>query len=185
MKKLLAIVLGFLLFGGSGYWYWSSQSAQKQSILATSLVPYDQKKHKSFIKKEFKSNWYLLINSPEYDLDHMLDTLSPNNYASQYHGKMKIIVLEVENRIVAFGSYYMRNNFQGKILFVEVAKEFRGKRYAEKLVNHAVQELKKMGAKIVRLETRTDNKSARRLYNRLGFIEVNEERGFVFYRKEV
>jgi ribosomal protein S18 acetylase RimI-like enzyme len=184
-KKFIAVALSGLLLAGGGYWYLTKPKVQEQPVVGSAIVSYCPQKHKIFIRQQFKENWYWLISSPDYDINYALDTHSPNHYEPQYKGKMSIVVLEVEGTPVGFGTYYMRNNFQGEILFIEVAKQFRGKRYAAVLVEYAVADLKKMGAKIIKLATRIDNPGARKLYTRLGFPQVSENRGFVHYRKEL
>lgn len=185
------IMLALLVAGGlgiGGYWYVTQQVPVADTIQKTSepiVKLYVPEKHKQFIQKQFKENWYWLISSPDYDINYALDTHSPNHYEPLYKGKMTIVVLEVAGEPVGFGTYYMRNAFQGDILFIEVAKEHRGKRYAGRLVKHAEVELKKMGAKIVKLATRVENEGARKLYNRLEYPEVGVSNGFVHYRKEV
>lgn len=141
--------------------------------------------HRAFIKKQFKENWYLLVEPADFDVNYMLDTHSPNNWEPQHTGQLHIIVLHQEDTPVGFGTYYMFNSFVGRIQFIAVDKEFRGKRYAQKLVVHAVDALKKMGAKSIKLSTRVKNESARKLYKRLGFPIVGEVKGFVRYRKEL
>jgi ribosomal protein S18 acetylase RimI-like enzyme len=186
-KKLVAVLL-MILGSGIGYWYWpNNYSVIIQSTVnqQSSIVDYIPEKHKAFIKEQFKQNWYWLISSPDYDVDYMLDTRSPNNYEPNYKGKLSIIMLQEENQLVGFGAYYMKHSFEGAILFIDIDKNFRGKRYAEKLVTYAEQDLKKMGAKIVKLATWIENASSRKLYTRLGYQEVNQERKYVHYRKEL
>jgi len=141
--------------------------------------------HKAFIQKQFKENWYSLIEPEDFDVNHMLDTHSPNSWEPHYTGKLNIVVLYQEGQPVGFGTYYLLNSVVGRIQFIAVDKEFRGKRYAQKLVNFAVNALKKMGAKSIKLSTRVNNESARKLYKRLGFPIVGEVKGFVRYRKEL
>ncbi|NBP00616.1 MAG: GNAT family N-acetyltransferase [Proteobacteria bacterium] len=185
-KKL---VVALLVFAGSGagYWYWSSNSfkIQSQQNQISSIVAYAPEKHRAFIKEQFKQNWYWLISSADYDVDYMLETRSPNNYEPHYKGKLSIVVLQEQEQLVGFGAYYMKNSFEGTILFIDIDQAFRGKRYAEKLVKYAEQDLKGMGAKVVKLATWIENASSRKLYTRLGYQEVNQERQYVHYRKEL
>lgn len=185
-KKFISLVLAMGIFAGGGYWYYSNYFEKTVSRNTKSGIQiYNAKDHKAFIEKQFKENWYWLISTPEYDIHHMMDTRSPNNYEPKYFGKMKIIVLHEEGRPVGFGTYYMQSAVLGDILFIAVDKDFRGKRYAEKLVNYCIADLKKMGAKVIKLATRVDNKGARKLYDRLKFDETGERRGFIHYRMEV
>lgn len=186
--KQIIVLLSLSAAGFAGiYWYQNQNNitevAQQQ---CSSIVPYQEAQHKGFIKRQFKENWYWLISSPDYDVDHMLDTGTPHTYEPQYAGKLKTVVLQDETGTPAgFGSYYMRAPGVGDILFIEVDQNFRGKRYAGKIVEHALDDLKKMGAKVVKMATRTDNLKAQKVYERLGFPIVNKSNGFVHYRKEL
>lgn len=186
-KKIISFIVAVTLLAGGSYWYYSKQavSVVSQNSSTSGIQIYNAKDHKAFIEKQFKENWYWLISTPEYDIHHMMDTQSPNNYEPKYFGKMKIIVLHEEGHPVGFGTYYMQSPAIGDILFIAVDKDFRGKRYAEKLVNACIDDLKKMGAKVVKLATRVDNKGARTLYDRMKFVETGERRGFIHYRMEV
>lgn len=184
-KKIVAFALSALLVGGGSYWYLHKTPQPIQQQETVTIVNYAPEKHKSFIVGQFKENWYWLISSADYDVHYALDTHSPNTYEPQLKGKMDIVVIEEDGKPAGFATFYMRNTFTGDILFIEVAKEFRGKRLAGRLVNYAVKELKKKGAKVIRLATRVNNVKARKLYNRLKFPEVSEKNGFIHYRKQV
>ncbi len=146
------------------------------------MLPYDASRDKEFIKQQFKENWYLLISSPDYDIDHMLDTRSPHKLDIKHLGSLIIKVLYYNNQPAGFGACYMDSKTRGDILFVEVAKEFRGKKLAESIVKTQIEDLKKEGALSVKLATRTDNKSAQKLYLRLGFKETHRSNEHVYYR---
>lgn len=62
---------------------------------------------------------------------------------------------------------------------ISVKSEFRGRGIAKKLVVKAVEEMVKMGAQEVVLETEADNQKALGLYEGLGF--VREKRLHRFY----
>lgn len=183
-KRICFWIALFVGVMGTGYWwYFHENFSQTASPICRETESYVPEKHKEFIKRQFKENWYWLISSPEYDVDHMLDTHSPNNYEPQYYGKMNILVICQEGEPVGFGSYYMRTAVQGEILFIEVDKQFRGKGIAQKLVGCIEEKLKLAGAKTVKLCTRVENEIARRLYQRLGYQETCQNRGFVYFRK--
>jgi len=72
------------------------------------------------------------------------------------------------------------------LLFLAVGQEFRGKGFGEQLVRYVLKEFSNMGASRVRLVTRTTNFPAHRLYNRIGFHEVERrEDGFVYFEYNV
>ncbi len=140
---------------------------------------------KEFIKQQFKENWALLISSPDYDIDDMLTTNSPHVDDFKHRGKLITKVLYYNGERAGFGSCYMDTNVRGDILFVEVDKNFRGKRLAETIVNTQVEDLKKLGATTVKLATRTDNFTAQKVYTRLGFTETHRSKTHVYYRKDL
>lgn len=170
-----------------GYFYFQRKNIyNQQAVVNADIRDYvASPEQTALVKKQFKDNWYWLVTSSNYDVDHMLATRSPNTYEPKYTGKMNIKILYNEDGVpVGFGTYYMRNAVHGEILFIAVDNEFRGKHYAEKLVNHATNDLRSMGAKTVKLLTRTDNKPARRLYERLNFTQTHETPTHVYFRKD-
>lgn len=99
-----------------------------------------------------------------------------------HFGALKIKVLREGDKIAGFTSYYMEPHQQGRILFVAVGHEFRGKGYGKMLTKYAMNELFKMGAEYLALWTRVDNLPAQRIYKELGFVEVFDSGdGFVFF----
>ena len=135
--------------------------------------------------KQFKQYWYLLISSPDFDVDFVFSHRAPNKREPQYFGKMDIKVLFQGNDPVGFVTYYLKSPHQGEILFLVVGEAFRGKRYGEVLLKHAFDALQKRGARVVKLVTRVENLAAQKLYVRMGFKEVERKYGFVYYRREL
>ncbi len=72
--------------------------------------------------------------------------------------------------------YFVRNALIGndkvepRILSLGVLPEAAGQGIATRLVGHALNRLRKLGVKRVRLEVRPDNAAARRVYGKLGFV---------------
>ena len=185
--KAAVLVLGLVLGGYYGYQFYQNYSNDQGDIRS-----YKAGIDEQYIKKEFQDNWYTLIANPSYDVDFMLQRKAPNNYEPQYFGKMNIKMLYHDNRPIGFITYYMQTSYQGDVLFLVIDKEFRGKRYGEKLLNYAFAQMKKEGAKTVKIFTRTENTSAQRLYTRVGFVEtgrlskdIQPKEGGIFYRKEL
>jgi ribosomal protein S18 acetylase RimI-like enzyme len=67
--------------------------------------------------------------------------------------------------------------FKSKVLSIAVRKEFRGRGVGAALIREGMEILKNKGAVAVRLEVRTGNLSARRLYQKSDFREVGRMRG--------
>lgn len=65
---------------------------------------------------------------------------------------------------------------------LSVAKDFRRRGIGRKLVEIAVEEMAKRGAKQVMLETEHDNQTSLALYDKLGFLR--EKRLHRFYSNE-
>ncbi len=185
--KILVMVSG--LVAGSYYGYHAIQSYYTEH---GSIRSYGTAQDEAFIKNEFKENWYTLIATPTYDVDFMLEKKAPNDREPQFFGKMAIKMLYEDNQPIGFITYYMQTSYQGDILFLVIGKNHRGKRNGEKLLHYAFNELKKQGAKTVKIFTRTENTSAQKLYTRIGFVETHRytgeqmpKEGGIFYRKEL
>lgn len=176
--KATAALVSIML--GAGVAYYVSQRETGP------IYDFNEARDAQAVKKIFKDDWYWLSNRhyiPE-NIDFVLRTHSPNEYEPRYYGKMSIKVLREHNTLVGFITYYMLNFYEGKILFLAINPDFRGKRYGEPLLKQAINDLfDNRGATVVRLVTRVDNTSARKLYTRIGFVEtgIDEEDGFVHY----
>lgn len=132
-----------------------------------------------------KNNWYWLIASDDFSVNHMLKNRAPNNRDIRYFGKLIIKVLRVKNEFAGFTAYYKKNFNTGQLLFVAVKDEFRGHGYGFELVNYAVRALDQMGVSRVQLLTRTDNTAAQSIYKRAGFKEAYRVPGFVYFEKYI
>ncbi|GFP18647.1 [ribosomal protein S18]-alanine N-acetyltransferase [Candidatus Hakubella thermalkaliphila] len=63
---------------------------------------------------------------------------------------------------------------ESRVLCIAVKKEFQGRGVGASLIREGMEILKNKGAAAVRLEVRTDNLPARRLYQKSGFREVGK-----------
>ena len=129
----------------------------------------------------FHKDWYWLLaseeSSPAFMLKHRTYDANPAHF-----GSMHIKVLrEEDGRLAGFTTYYMETPEQGRILFVAVGRDFRGKGYGKMLALHAMQELFKLGADHIALWTRVSNLPAQRIYKEIGFTEKFEENGYLFF----
>ncbi len=193
-KKLLSAVLISISFG-LGYYYWHAPHAEMPAIrymiakpapgdMTIDMRDYQASDHE-FVMQLFKNDWYILLSSPTYNVDYMLETHSPNNYETEYTGMMPTKVLFVDNKPVGFCSYFMRSHYLGHILFIIVAKESRGHGYSKQLVRYCEQELKKMGAQLIKIDTREETLIAQKLYTGLGYTEKKRDHGFVTLSKKI
>jgi len=129
----------------------------------------------------FKRDRYWLLASEDYSPEFMLKHHAPNQEL-KYMGRLNIKVMHEKERFVGFTAYYMKTPEFGFLLFLAVNPEFRGKKYAEKLLKYALEQMKTMGAEYVQLCTRTDNMPAQGLYRRVGFHEISKDDGFVYFQ---
>ena len=146
---------------------------------------YDPARDKQHIINLFNEDHYWLTVNDDYDIEHMLNTHSPNKYETRYFGKMPIKVIRDNGQVAAWSTYYMRSIYEGKILFVDVHPEYRKKRYARRLMQFAECDLRRQGAHKVTLATRTSNKAAQVAYERMGYTKSGISEGFVYYEKKL
>ncbi len=142
---------------------------------------YNPRTDRSTLIRLFNENKYWLTTNEEYDIEHMLDTKSPNDYQPEFKGKLAIKVTRVNGNPVGFVAYYKKKFYEGMILFLAVDKKYRGKSYATKLLKYAINALFKDHALVVRLVTRTNNYAAMKVYERAGMKETERANGFVYF----
>jgi ribosomal protein S18 acetylase RimI-like enzyme len=148
---------------------------------ADHIYPFDEKKHTLPILELFEKDRYWLSATPNYSAVYMLKYRAKDWNLSSIN-KLKLNVLEENGNFVGFTGYHLKENPEiGKILFLAINKEYRGKRYGEKLARYAINQLVKMGAKIIVLSTRVENHSAQNLYRRMGFIETGQDNTFMHF----
>lgn len=187
--KILLLVLSISL--GAGITYFVTKHNQ-HGALAThpncTISLYDKQRDLDEILALFEHDWFML-SVREYDRERMiwmLDSGSPNEFEHRYIGKMKIAVLREHGKFVGFITYYMKNFYEGTILFLAIHQDFRGRRFGMPLLDFATCELKKMGAKVVSLVTRITNEPGIKLYNRAGFTQSQDvDPGFFRFAKDV
>jgi ribosomal protein S18 acetylase RimI-like enzyme len=180
--KILILVASLGLGGGIVYY---TQQAQHQNQ-EYKISDYNADRDYQDMVKLFQEDWYWL-SAREYDKEHLdftINTGSPNEFEPRYFGKMHFNVMrDKHNNFIGFISFYMKNFHEGTVLYLAIRPEFRGKRYAEKLLDSACHELQKQGAHIVSLVTWVNNKQGNKLYPRYGFKEVRREGNYVYYEK--
>ena len=178
-KRIIKIIAlaSVLSFAGAGLYYIVPRTQVKECI-----QPFKLERDKQEILEIFKKDKYWLVASEDYSPEFMMENRAPSKNEPRYYGKLDIKVLyNDQNQFVGFVAYYMKNFFVGQILFLDVKEEFRGKGYAQQLMNYAIKELKSQGATLIILVTRTTNESAQKLYKRLGFTVSHEDNGYVYF----
>lgn len=126
-----------------------------------------------------KNKYWLLANpqsSPAFMIKHR--TYDPNPL---HFGSLHIKVLYEKDKLAGFTAYHLGDSSQeGRILFVAVDNDFRGKGYGKILTEYAMKELFAMGVTHIALWTRVGNLAAQHIYKNLGFKEVFDEGGYIF-----
>jgi len=85
---------------------------------------------------------------------------------------LETAVIEHNNKIVGFVSFYLKEPTIGWINMIGVSKEHRGKGYAQVLMKYAMDALyNQAGVTEVGLYVKKENIPAQTLYKKLGFIE--------------
>ncbi len=184
IKKISLFTVAILCVAGGIYQY-KTRVALSSILKDPAISNYEAGRDKAFIKQQFKENWYTMTPDPTMDVDFLLDNLVPSKHQLQHTGKMAIKMLYENNEPVGFISYYMATRYQGHIQFLIIAADKRGKRSGEKLMNYALEDLKRQGAKTVKIYTRTENLAAQKLYKRVGFIESDVVSQGIYLRKEL
>lgn len=172
-----------LLAGGVFHWYYLSNTSTAKFSKGP-IFEFDDARDTQDILNLFESNWHWLVASDDYSPAYMLKNRAPNENPL-YHGKLSLRVLREQNTFVGFIAYYKKKPTEGFILFVAVKEEFRGKRYAEQLMDYALDDLRLQGAQTVWLITRLSNMRAQALYRRLGFRELQHDDEFIYFQKEL
>ena len=98
-----------------------------------------------------------------------------------HFGSLHIKVLYQKNTLAGFAAYFMENPQEGRLLFLAVAHEFRGKGYGKLLAQYAMKQMFTMGATHIALWTRVSNLPAQRIYKELGFKEMFDDNGYLFF----
>jgi len=167
-------IIGTITVGSYGYYL----------LFLTSpihIVAFDNQQHTKQIVDIFNADRYWLTANPEQSIEYMLKYRASDESLASV-GRMNIRVLEDHGKVVGFTTYYMDKPDVGRVLFLAIDKNFRGKRYGEKLLRYAIEDLIRLGAtKKIWLATRVENYPAQALYKRVGFVESGKEHGFLFF----
>lgn len=150
--------------------------------------PKDPVSVRSYEKKDFQpvlkimnDNKFWISEHADLSGEKVLTFKAPNNDMSK-KGQASIDVVAVNDEAVGFIAYYRKSFLEGRIWLLAIDKDSRKKGFGERLIDHALMELKKKGATYVTLAAKTINKPAISLYQKMGFVEENrdENRGIVF-----
>lgn len=173
IKKIILLLSITLALGGGVYLYHTNTSQEQ-------IIDFNPARDTQPIMDIFNKNWYWLLaseeSSPAFMIKHRTHDTNPMHF-----GSLHIKVLYEKDKLAGFAAYFMENPEEGRLLFLAVDQEFRGKGYGKILAECAMQELFKMGADHIALWTRVSNLPAQRIYKELGFKEVFDDNGYVFF----
>lgn len=181
IKKKLSLSLSLVIVAaltlGFSTWYYRVQSS-------SSIVDAQYPRDRDFIAKLFEKDMFWLTTELTHDTDYMLQHRAKSKSA-QDKGKLNIKVAFEHDQPTGFVAYYKENLYLGHVLFIDVDEPFRKQGWGYKLLDYAVQELKKEGVLRIELITRLINTSARALYTRYGFKEFTRIDEFIIYSLSV
>ena len=164
----------FAACGGIGTYIYYANTQQEQ------ISDFNPARDTQAIMDIFNQNWYWLLaseeSSPAFMIKHRTHDTNPLHF-----GSLHIKVLRKNNKLAGFAAYFMENPQEGRILFLAVGHDFRGKGYGKILAQHAMKEMFAMGATHIALWTRVSNLPAQRIYKELGFKEMFDDNGYVFF----
>lgn len=155
----VALVLGLAIVAG---WSWYKA---RNGIGA--YKPSDR----AALEKLFRADEYLLLaeGATHFSLDLMFDKMTPSyDYPDQ---SLSIAVYRVGGVPAGFVTYHRKTPFEGRVQFLIVGSEFRGKGYGKKLLQYATDALQQQGFRYAVLSVRIENTRAIALYQSLGFVE--------------
>lgn len=173
----LIIGLGALCIG-LGVFYLS------QNQHANSIQPYRADRDRAFVIEFAQRDHYWLSANPHFDPAYILDNATPQN-DRQYAGKLITMVKLERGSPVGFVSYYPKDTEEGRVLFLLVSEEYRGKNYGAELLLHAVDALRAQGKKVITLAVRSNNLRAIRLYEKLDFSRDQRVGDFIYMKRLV
>ena|SRR5437870_6836642 len=173
-KIILIISITLATCGGIGTFIYHKNISQGP------IYDFNPARDNQAVMDIFHQNWYWLLASEESSPAFMIKHRTPDTNPLHF-GSLHIKVLYKEDKLAGFTAYYMETPQQGRLLFLAVAHEFRGKGYGKILAEYAMKQMFALGADHIALWTRVSNLPAQRIYKELGFKEMFDENGYVFF----
>jgi len=179
----LLVVAGMLATIGTGLIY-----VYRQLTLEKEILEFEDKRDTDDILDMLQRDWYWLIAGADYSPQLLPKYRAMFKYRTPNHdlnkiGQLKIKVIRKDGNLVGFIAYHMKTSTNGFLLFLDINPSYRGKGYAEKLIQYALDDFKRLGAIYVRIFTRTTNIHAQNLYKRMGFQETSRDDGYMWFQK--
>lgn len=175
-KRHLVLMTLLGIFLGLGVFFLVNDQDKDANIIRA----YDQNKDFDPLISIIKDNMYWLSERPDFSAEKFLLWRAPN-FDPARKGEATLDVIEVDDKTAGFICYYKKSPTHGFIWLFAVGENFRRRGLGEKLMAHALKELKRRGAQYVTLTTRLHKTPALQLYQKAGFVEQSreEERGLI------
>lgn len=167
-----------------------SSTNNKQLSPSISIKNYIPVRDKNFVIKLLQDHKTMLFSNLDNDtindfISFTLATHSPAAHRPEFFGKLKAKILFDNNQPVGLITYFMRTPTIGTIDLLAIDSSVQGKGYGAQMIHYALQELANMGAKKVKLFTKSENIRAQKLYERLGFIVHEKDDEGIDYVKNL
>lgn len=171
---VLLVLLG--LIASSYFFYLRNDLTYSEAQLRT----YEHAKDYRPLVKLINDNMFWVSETPDLSAEKVLTFKAPSNDMSRA-GEVNIDVIEAEKTTAGFIAYYKKNHDHGFVWLLAVDKNFRGRGFGERLLAHAIINLKQEKASYITLAVRSINKPAISLYKKLGFTEKtrDDDRGII------
>lgn len=176
-NRVIRISITVFLIAMCCFGVWLYSGAYQQD----SLSDFNQKRDLKQMVELFEKNRSFLTYQKYSDPAFLFINKTPSYRDPRFMGSMKIKVIRDGKNLIGYTTYYTDEEGRGKILFVVVDELYRGRRYAQQLVQVALKDFKKWGLKYAYLVTRVDNFSAQKAYERVGFFETDRDDTYVTY----
>jgi ribosomal-protein-alanine N-acetyltransferase len=119
----------------------------------------------------------MAIERPTFGM-HAFDPATFLYYAMRH--RRAFLAAEEEGEVIGYvmARRSSRANRQWDIAAIAVRKDRRGRGVGTRLMSELLKALRGLGAAVVRLEVKTENEMAQRLYRRFGFVPTSLLRGY-------
>lgn len=177
------------------FMYEISKSNRKNSA-CEGIKPYDKQRDHAFISQQMAEHWPETGKLyPDLDAESFVVTLSvPEEERAEFFehferlhipaaqsaegitlniDKQLIYVYCIDDKPIGFIRVFVLGG-SGKIAFLAVLPDYRGKGIGTKLLAHAISELKQLGIKHISVDM---EKETKRFYEKAGFVEIETPPG--------
>ena len=175
LPLIISLILTTILIA-VGYWY------MRLGAPCEGITPYIPARDRAFLMKLFQDNWYWLVQEQSsFSAERFLDVKTPGK--GENAQDTKILVYCINGKPIGFVAYHKETFYKGRLRFIAIDAPHRGRGYSDKLMNYALEDMKRMGLGQVTLLTRTDNHPAQKLYKKFNFQEGWKDEKYVRFEK--